>query len=121
MNIKVIGFSKVERLLKKKSKEVIDRAQDGVKNATFFVLGEVKQSIFGRRAEPTSVDTGRLGNSVAATFPRKLEGAVSTNVNYAKFIEFGTSRFPARKHFRNSVNRSQSKVKDIIKLEISKI
>ena len=82
-----------------------------------FIQGEVKSSIAGQRAEPTSVDTGRFLNSVDVILGKDI-GIVFTDVEYAKHLEYGTSKFHARSHFRNTKFRNQDKVKEIIKEEI---
>lgn len=89
----------------------------GITKATLFLHGEVKESIAGRKAEPTSVDTGRFLNSVGASFS-KNNGVVFTNIPYAKFLEFGSSRLRARRHFSNSGKRSKEKIKKILAREI---
>ena len=114
-----INTNKVEKYLNEKEKDIKIGINDGINKATFFVQGEVKQSIAGHRAEPTSVDTGRFLNSVDLT-TSKDEGKVFTSIPYAKFLEYGTSTITPRPHFRNSLARNQHKVNEIIKEEIKK-
>jgi len=94
--------------------------KEGLKKAALFVHGKVKSSIAGREAEPTSVDTGRLLNSVNFKASQK-NAVVFTEIPYARFIELGTSKFTGRHHFRNTSSRSKEKVKDIIANEIKSI
>jgi HK97 gp10 family phage protein len=44
----------------------------------------------------TPVDTGRLRQSINHRFTGDLSAEVGTNVEYAAFVEFGTSRMEAR-------------------------
>ena len=90
----------------------------GLTKAAAFMQGEVKQSIAGHRAEPKSVDTGRFLNSVKTTFPAKFQAKIESNVSYAKFLEYGTSRMNARKHFRNTAKRNEVKVRNFIEKSI---
>jgi len=117
VKITVIGQEEAVKILNKSNKKIMSDVSEGLKKAGFFVQGEVKLSIAGQRAELTSVDTGRFLNSVdvAAT---KDDAVVYTEIEYAKFLEYGTSKFRPRAHFRNSASRSKEKVKELIKEEI---
>ena len=79
-----------------------------------LIQQEVKESIVGNRSEPKSVQTGRFLNSITINKIKPKELEVGTDVDYAKYLEYGTSRQPARKHFANTVLRNQSKVKEVI-------
>ena len=59
-NITVFGIKGVVATLAAKNFVTNIKAQKGIKDATLFIKAEVVQSIKGRRAEPTSVDTGRF-------------------------------------------------------------
>jgi len=119
--IQVIGIPKSMAFLAGVNKVILAKANNGVKQAGFFMEGEIKESIAGQKAEPKSVDTGRFLNSVHAVFPKKLVAKVETNLSYARGLEFGTSRMQARHHFRNSVARNREKVTDFIKAEVKTI
>lgn len=120
VKIDVRGIKKAQRYLKGKRKKVESEASDGIKKATIYLHGEVKESIAGRRAEPTSVDTGRFLNSVDFVVS-KDDGVVFSNVPYAKHLEFGTTKLKARKHFSNSKDRNQREIKQIIKNQVDNI
>jgi HK97 gp10 family phage protein len=90
----------------------------GVLKAADYVKEEVKESIVGNRGEPKSVDTGNFANSINIKPNSDKELVVYTDVEYAKFLEYGTSKIEPRKHFNNTVFRVQNKVKDIVKVEI---
>lgn len=82
-------------------------------NAALFMEGEVKSSIAGQRNEPASVDTGRFLNSVSSTIEinsGQVQAVVFTMIDYAKYLEYGTSRIPSRRHFGNSLDRNRSKL-----------
>lgn len=117
VKVEVTNISEVKEFLKNKQKKIDQNAEAGVNKATFFMQGEVKESIAGRRNEPTSVDTGRFLNSVDLATEKKT-GVVFTDIEYAQFLEYGTSRLIPRKHFRNSVARNENKVKEIIQNEL---
>jgi len=120
INFIVKGLAETKLFLAKKKFNTKKNAKIGIKKATLFVQGEVKESIAGRRSEPTSVDTGRFLNSVDFSLD-KFDGRIFSNVPYSGFLEFGTSRLKARRHFNNSKDRNKGKIRNIINKEIKNI
>lgn len=118
VKIEIRGINQVNNYLKGKVTQIDKDADKGINKATLFMQGEVKESIAGRRNEPTSVDTGRFLNSVDITTSKDF-GVVFSDVSYAKYLEHGTSRLRPRKHFSNSKDRNQNKIKEIIEKEIN--
>ncbi len=117
MKIDVRGIKKTVAMLVV-SKAVVNRgSEEGLKKAALHVQNEVKSSIAGHRAEPTSVDTGRFLNSVDLE-AGKEEAVVFSEVPYSKHLELGTSRIAPRRHFENSKNRNKRKIKEIIQSSI---
>lgn len=106
----VLGVEALIRRIRKDQKLIATAADAGVLRAAAFIEEEVKESIAGKRAETKSVDTGRLINSIRTDKIEKGVVQVKTNVPYAKHLEFGTSKIPARRHFRNTVERNKAKV-----------
>ena len=66
-----------------------------VKEATFAVEARAKMK--------APVDTGALRNSIQSSFVTPRLGVVSTNIEYAAHIEFGTARTAAQPFMRNAV------------------
>ena len=64
VKVNVLGMAAAIKILSRKSKKTKQGAIEGMTKATLFLQNEVKLSIAGHRAEPTSVDTGRFLNSV---------------------------------------------------------
>ena len=64
------------------------RAEQIVSKATFDVEAEAKTVV--------PVDTGNLKNSITANLVKPLEGVVSTGVEYAEYVEYGTSKMAAQ-------------------------
>jgi HK97 gp10 family phage protein len=116
MAVKIIieGIEDATNFLKNSSKEILKKADDAIKQAGFFIEEEVKASIAGRRAEPKSVDTGRFLNSVNTKFPGPLTASVESDVTYAKYLEFGTSKIQPRHHFTNTKERNIQKIKEFV-------
>lgn len=110
----------------------LGRAQRRMKNAqltpakiqaalfqgALFLEGETKESIAGHRAEPTSVDTGRFMSSVKSKTVDNESVEVYSDVDYAQYLEFGTSKMSARSHFRNSADRNEGQVVKIVKKKL---
>lgn len=92
---------------------------DGISKAGNLLKDEIKESISGRRAEKRSVDTGEFLKSIKMD-ATKTSAIVSSTVPQALFMEFGTSRIPERRHFRNSGDRNKNKIIDTINTEINK-
>jgi len=120
MGLKITGFTQVAKYLKNKQNKLTQSQKAGIKEAIMFVQNEVKLSIAGRKAEPTSVDTGRLLNSVDTRIENN-DGVVFTDISYSKFLEFGTSRIKPRRHFNNTKDRSKLKIKSIIQNRVDKV
>lgn len=118
--ISIHGIPQVMALLQLKKENINTQIKDSMNKAGNHIQNEVKSSISGHEAEPTSVDTGRFLGSVEFQV-NKEKVIVFSNVPYAKYLEFGTSRLQARKHFENSLNRSKIKVINIIREEIKNI
>ena len=120
IKMEVLGIRDVERLLNAKTNDAKKAATAAIKESTLYVEGSVVESIAGRKAEPASVDTGRLKNSVKVKFPNKYEGKVYTDVVYADHIEYGTSKFTGRHHFRNTAKREENKIRKFVNEKIKK-
>ena len=82
-----------------------------------YMEAQVKSSIAGHEAETTSVDTGRFLNSVKGTND-ETSAVIGTNVEYAEYLEYGTSKITARRHFNNSLDRNKEKIKGFLQREI---
>jgi len=120
VSIQILGVKKTKAFLRKKKLNTNIQANIGLTKAAIFMQGEVKSSIAGRRSEPTSVDTGRFLNSIGFT-AGKLDAIVFSLVNYARFLEFGTSRFVGRRHFNNSLDRNRLNIRNILNKQIKNI
>lgn len=116
----VQGIPKAVAFTGAKLKLAIVKADTGIKDAGFFIQEEVKQSIAGHRAEHVSVDTGRFLNSIQTNF-KKLQAIIFPTVDYADFLEFGTSKLQPRHHFSNTKKRNAGKIKAFIQAEVNKI
>ena len=129
ISVQMTGVGAAIKKLREDGIEVEHASDLGVIKAGAFVEEEVKESIMGNRAEPKSVDTGLLINSIDFERTGIAEGIVepesqtypgtsTTTKDTATFMEFGTSRIAPRRHFTNTKQRTQSEVQEIIRKEV---
>ena len=94
--------------------------------AGFFVQNAVKIDIASMQwthVDGTigpSVDTGRFLNSISVrqTAPQEVE--IYTQIPYAKWLEYGTSKMAPREHFTRTARDINKEIKKIIKDECLK-
>lgn len=69
--------------------------------------------------QPPMSDTGRLANSITFDRVGDLTATVGSALNYAPWLEYGTSRMAARPFFRPAIERMRpiyiGKLQDIIR------
>src|SRR3990167_8544374 len=98
MEIKIMNKEDVIKFLENLKKAKLKGSNIALMDAGFFVQNEVKLSIAGQRSEPTSVDTGRFKNSIDVRRVGTYEVEIFTDIPYAKFLEYGTSKMAPRRH-----------------------
>lgn len=69
----------------------------------------------------TPVDTGNLRSSIEQSFPDKLTVDIGTNVEYAPYVELGTSRQSAQPFIKPSLFSNADKIKQIAITEGSRV
>lgn len=109
----VNGTKDARLLLSKSEKNIKSGVKTAMSQVSLFMEGEVKKSIAGQKAEPKSVDTGQFLNSIKSS-STAVTATISSNVEQAKYLEFGTSQITQRRHFRNSLSRNRTKIKDFL-------
>lgn len=114
-----VDITDAKKTLTDYSAKALFAANEGIHEAGLFLEGEVKESIAGARAEPRSVDTGHFMQSVSTNNETILESEISSMVEYAQYLEYGTSRIQPRRHFQNTLVRNQDKVKAFVQDKIS--
>lgn len=80
-------------------------------------VAECAKSIERDAKTATPVDTGRLRNSIISNVGN-LEATVSTNVEYAQHVEYGTHKKGARPYLRPAYEKNittfEKKISDIL-------
>ncbi len=64
--------------------------------------------------QPPNTDTGRLVASIQVDF-RDMAVAVGSNLNYAKWLEFGTENMAARPWLRPALKKNTRKIKNAVR------
>jgi len=98
----------LDRIGRNMDAELAKAAKDGM---IIYVEGPAKRN--------TPVDTGRLRSSIVTVADSETV-ATGTNVDYAPFQEFGTSRMKAHAFLRPAFDEGKSRVIDHISKEIAK-
>ena len=114
MKVSVIGVPQTMAFLKVKAGLIDKQTKESMQKVGRLMQNEVKASISKHRAEPLSVDTGTFLRSVDFSATAK-QVVIFSLIPYAKFLEYGTRRMPARRHFNNSLNRNKQKAISILK------
>jgi|TARA_Y100000310_G_C20689869_1_gene821526 HK97 gp10 family phage protein len=113
IKVEVLGISKALLMIKAEQLLINAATEIGIAKGINHVKEEVEASIEGKRAEPRSVDTGKFLSSVDINI-KGFKADVTSNVPYAKYLEFGTSRRAPRRHFGNTIKREEKKVNRIL-------
>ncbi len=98
-----------------KGNEVHGFIEQGIEACTIVVLSDAQAR--------TPVDTGLLRASEARrveSTPVKVIGYVGTNVEYAAFQEFGTSKSPAQPFLTPALNGNKAAIKAIISAAVKR-
>jgi len=113
INVKLKGIPKVRKNITKIQKIKLNNVNDEIHKQGFALVAEVIESISGHRAEPTSVDTSWFKQSIGkdSNMRKFLISQVKSNVEYAEYLEDGTSKIKERKHFANSLARRKKIIK----------
>ena len=120
VSIEIRGIPELKGFLTGKKDDIYNAAVEATKQGLAHVKAEVTQSIAGNRAETRSVDTGHFMGNIYWQ-QDGLDGTVYTEIEYAPYLEYGTSRgIKPRSHFRNTAAREQDKIVKFYRDEMKK-
>jgi len=102
VSVTLLGVADVANMLMKVGDALVIVTNEQLIRAGALAVYEVQQSIMGNRGEPKSVDTGNFANSIQVKNLDKNSVSVFSEVEYAPFLEYGTSRMQPRLHFQNT-------------------
>jgi len=115
MKITIKNADRVNKNLIKYEKSLIPNINKALEQSAFFLEGEIKEAIAGRRGPlPRRHDTGHLMSSVKGKLQKSMVATVGTNVNYAVYVEYGTTKMKPGQHFRVSLDRNAKKIEKYV-------
>lgn len=117
VSFEVKGVVEALRYIKDQAVEIKKGQIDAMNEIGLFMVGQVKNSIAGRDAEPASVDTGRFLQSVNKESSME-ETIIFSELDYSQYLEYGTTKIPARRHFNNSLDRNKGKIVEVMNNQI---
>jgi len=121
IKISIKNIDQFKKFMEEKQEKTKEAISQSVRYATLELQNQVKISIAQGTNAPVAVDTGRFLNSVDFEPIDSNSAKVFTDIEYAKFIEYGTSKMQSRPHFRNTAMVVHDGIKEIFKNEIKKI
>lgn len=90
-----------------------DRARELVKKAAYELEARAKTEV--------PVDTSNLKNSIGTSIENNgMTGVVSTNVEYAAYVEFGTVKMAAKPYFTPAAEQVRKSFERAVKDELVK-
>lgn len=100
--------------------DIVQRIQRGpASGITYKKSNPTRTHTASAPGQPPMSDTGRLANSITFDRVGDLTATVGSALNYAPWLEYGTSRMEARPFFRPAVERMRpkyiGKLEDIIR------
>lgn len=107
----VLGLDKLLRQLT----NLNDNVEKGIERG--LAKGALRVEIAAK--EQTPVDTGKLRGSIQTNLSPK-QAEVGTNVEYAPYVELGTSKMAAQPYLYPALAANRKKILDDIKNEIKK-
>ena len=103
----IVGGDKAAKMFSKYNLRSGREVSIALDDVALLLEAEIKQSIAGRRSEPTSVDTGQFMGNVQSEADT-VSATVFSTVKQSLFMELGTSRIRPRRHFANSLSRKEN-------------
>jgi HK97 gp10 family phage protein len=98
---------------KEREKEILDSLQKGLEKAGLIVERQAKINVSQSTGHPQVV-TGRLRSSITHNVsPGEVE--IGSNVEYSKYLEFGTSKMPPYPFLFPAVESSKSQIIEALK------
>lgn len=97
----------------------IPQAIDKIRSATKRALTSGSLFVEARASENAPVDTGRLRGSITNVVYEDY-ALIGTNVEYAPYVELGTSRQSAQPYLRPAIDNNRNQIKNIMALEYEK-
>jgi len=121
VSVNVMGVKELVEYMSHKQELVKTKLPDGIRDATLIMHNGIKQSIAQGTNAQVAVDTGRFLNSVDFENIDSNTAKIFSELEYAKFIEYGTSKMAARPHFRNTMWVLSPGIKEVFNNKVIQI
>jgi HK97 gp10 family phage protein len=107
------------------TQNLLGRVGKAVQQAALKVQGDAQRNL--PNSDGRGVDTGNLRRSITYEMDGEMEAEVGTNVEYATYVEFGTSRMkpipyltPAYEANKQAIDKSIARAVKLAELESAK-
>ena len=85
-------------------------------------VAEVTKLVYDAPPSPTYVRTGDLRKSITHDYdPASKTAYIGTAIDYAPYVEFGTSKMPARPFLENAANNYSGEYRAILQRELDRL
>ena len=105
--------AKVTRSKKAEYQRKMSRIQE-------LFLEEAGALVAGEAKTRTPVNTGRLRNSIEYRVTED-DAIIGTNVEYAPYVEYGTSRMRAQPYLRPALDENRRRINELLKDNIRRV
>lgn len=115
-NAQIRGLEDVISMIERMEQQIETKVEQAVKETTLKAEADAKML--------APVDTGRLRQSIVSEFINsgsKFQGKVSTSLEYAIYVEFGTSRQGAQPFMTPAFNANKSELIEKLKRIIEEV
>jgi len=99
---------------KERETEIVNRLEKSMEKVGAIVERQAKINVSKTGTEHPQVQTGRLRSSITHETD-ELSATIGTNVEYGKFLEFGTSKMPPYPWLFPAVEMQRDKIIETLK------
>lgn len=111
VNVEIKGTEELCRILEKLPQEIQDRVDEG--------LGEGAKAVAEKAQEIVPVRTGYLKSTIAASRTTLFKWKVQATADYARLVEYGTSRTAPRPFLSTSLMLMGNYVVSLVKKSLA--
>jgi len=117
LSIIFTGIKSTQIVLEKEQLRRFGNINETIHKEGLKLIGEVVESIAGRKSEQRSVDTGQFMNSIGkdSILDIPFVSVIQSKLPYAEFLEDGTTKIIGRGHFKHSLDRRRQSINKALK------
>ena len=122
VEVDVKGVKEMIELIREKNTRLKGVLPESIRDAVIFLHGQVVLSIHhGNIGVPKAVKTGLFGGTIQWENIGINEAKVFSDLEYAWFIEKGTSKMQERPHFKNTMFVNQNKILEDFNAKVKQV